>query len=522
MMRAALLCGSLLASQLAAGQDLAMAPSIVIRDVQLESNELIPQAVFAAARAPYLDRSVSSMELQQLAQRLTQYLVERGYVSSGVVVPDQKIEAGVVRLRVVEGRIATIAVHGNGRLRERYFIGRLDDVLDRPLHVGTLAGQLQLLQQDPLVARLDADIRPGVERGTAVLNLDVATRKSYGFSVGIDNHVSPNVGDQQYTAELHHLNLLGFGDTLQLAYRRAEGFDGGSIAYDLPFLFDTTLGVLYERSESHIVAEPFAALDIEGDSTRYGASLRRAFMRSPGGELTLGIGLEAQEVRSYLLGEPFGFAASDANGMSRATVATLTQEWVRRDAKRVLALRSTFNFGLAAFDATIGGAADGEFAYWLGQAQWLQKISLGDGTVSARLQLRAANDALPGHRKYGLGGAESVRGYRENLFVRDNGALLSIEWSTPLAHVQVPGLSREASDGELRLAPFADYGYGRDDGDVPAPVDIASVGVALHWRITAHSFIELQLAKALIDRTPAALDEVLQDEGVHVGAQFGW
>jgi len=508
----------------ASSEELSSAASVFVRDLVVEHNELIPSAVVASACAPYLNRSVNSVELQTLAQQLTRYLVDQGYVSSGVIIPDQEIAGGVVRLQVVAGHISSISVRGNGRLRDDYLVDRLGDIYSTPLNVGTLAAKLQLLQQDPRIAKLDADVRPGIERGSAILHLEVEPRKPYGLSVGVDNHISPNVGDQELVAEFHHLNLAGFGDSLQLAYRKAEGFDGGFVGYDIPITSrNTTLGMFYETNSSQIVTEPFEELDIEGDSRRYGVSLRHPFLHSPHTELTIGLGLELQQVRSYLLGEPFEFATGSIDGESRATVATFSQEWIYRDASRVVALRSTFNAGVAALDATIGGFADGEFLYWLGQAHWLQKIPLWDSTLGLRLQGRLANDALPGYRKYGLGGADSVRGYRENLFVRDNGALVSLEWSTPIAHWRVPGFSRDSNDGELRVTPFVDYGYGRDyDDSLTVPEDIASVGVAVRWRIAANSHIELQLAKALIDRNPAALEEVLQDEGVHLSARIGW
>lgn len=523
MTRLALLVVLLCCAQGSFAENLSAAPAVFVRELHLDENELIPQTVFDAACAPYLARAVSSAELQSLAQQLTKYLVDQGYVSSGVVVPDQQIQNGIVRLRVVTGRISQVAVRGNGRLRDAYLIDRLGDIYGTPLHIGSLAKRLQTLQQDPHIARLDAAVRPGIERGSAVLNLDVETKRSYAISVGIDNHISPNVGTGEVTAEFRHINLTGFGDSLQLGYRKAEGFAGGFIGYDAPITArNTTLGFFYERNTSRIVTEPFADLNIEGESLRAGVSLRHPFIHSAETELTVGLGLEAQEVRSFLLGEPFSFAAADEDGRSRATVVTFTQEWMRRQTAQVFALRSTFNVGIAALEATVGDSGDSEFLYWLGQAQWLQKLTLWDSTLALRLEGRIANDSLPGYRKYGLGGAASVRGYRENLFVRDSGGLASVEWSTTIAHWPVPGLSRGSDDGEIRITPFVDYGYGRDYDDLTGPTDIASVGVGLQWRIAANSRIDVQLAKALIERAPAASREVLQDEGVHLSAQFGW
>jgi hemolysin activation/secretion protein len=506
-----------------AAAQLASTPSILVREIHIDGNSLIPQSILDATLPAYVNRSVSAAELQGLAQRLTAYLVEQGYVSSGIVVPDQKIEDGVVRLQLQAGRIAATRIQGNQRLRDAYVRTRLGELGGEALNVKMLAQRLQLLQQDPRIEHIDASVTPSIERGAAILNLDITERRVHGFSVETNNHISPNVGEQQLTAELHHRNLLGFGDSILLSYNYADGFEGSAVSYAVPITAkNTTVGLFFEDSRSQIVSRPFDVLDIEGESTRYGIEFRHPFIRTPHSELTLGIGLETQAVRSFLLGEPFAFASADSDGASKATVITFTQEWVRRESLRVLALRSTFHAGIDALDATIGGGADSEFLYWLGQAQWLQRLEWRDSRLGVRVQGRLANDALPSYRKYALGGAASVRGYRENLLVRDNGALFSAEWSLPVAHWMIPGLSRDAGDGEVRMTPFIDYGFGKDDDALSDSVDLASIGVAFEWRIAASSHIELQFAKALIDRAPTGLENTLQDEGVHFSARIGW
>lgn len=503
--------------------ELAAATTAVIREIRLQDNELIPQAVLDSILPAYSNRQVSAQELQELAQRLTAYLVERGYVSSGVIVPDQKVSDGIVSLQVVVGHLTEAVIAGNHRLRDGYISRRLGDVYSSPLNVNDIASRLQVLEQDPRIGRIDAAVKPGAARGAAVLSLSIEERPAFGFSVGTDNYISPNVGSEEVRAEIHHLNLTGFGDSLQLTYSNAEGFKGGTAAYTIPLTrWNTLLSGFVEHSSSRIVTEPFASLDIEGDTTRYGAELRQPVFRSPQSELTLGLGFDAQKVESFLLGEPFSFSVADSEGVSRTTAVSFSQEYVRSQAARVLALRSSFTFGIDALDASIGGPGDGLFRYWLGQAQWLQKLSVWDSMLRIHGQLRLADDALPAYRKYALGGARSVRGYRENLIVRDNGGLLTLEWSVPVARLGFPGLSRGQSDGELRLTPFVDYGAGWDHDDEDATLDIASVGIGIRWQLAANSYLELQAAKSLIEQPIGASGHVLQDDGIHFSAQIGW
>ena len=422
---------------------------------------------------------MTAAELQQLAQQLTAYLVEQGYVNSGVILPDQKVDDGVIYLQMVAGRVADTVITGNQRLHDSYIVDRLGDLRGTTLNVKSIAAHLQLLEQDPRIGKLNVAVKPSAERGAALLNIDVEEAPAFGFSLSADNHLSPNVGGGELGLELHHLNLFGFGDTAQLILVYAEGFQSGAAIYSVPVTSrGTTLTADFGHDSSQVVSEPFDELDIEGESTRYGVEVRHPLMRSADSELALGLGLHVQRVESFLLGEPFAFSATDDNGVSQTSLLTFTQEWVRRNADHVFAVRSSFNAGLDLPGATIGGEADGEFMFWLLQAQWLQKLSWRDSMLGVRMQTRLSNDTLPAYYKYALGGAESVRGYRENLITRDQGFLLTLDWSFPVAHLPVPGLSRNASDGEVRVIPFADYGYGQDYNEtLTRAEDAASIGV---------------------------------------------
>jgi hemolysin activation/secretion protein len=129
-----------------AADELATATTVAVREIRVQDNELIPQAVLDSILPAYRNRQVSAQELQELAQKLTSWLVERGYVSSGVILPDQKVSDGVVTLKVVAGHVTEAVIAGNRRLRDGYISRRLGDVYSSPLNVNDIAGRLQVLE----------------------------------------------------------------------------------------------------------------------------------------------------------------------------------------------------------------------------------------------------------------------------------------------------------------------------------------------------------------------------------------
>lgn len=504
--------------------ELSSVATVHVREIKLEGDRLVDPRVFAEHVARLQDRDVSAEELLELAQQLTEHLIERGYVNSGVLLPDQKVDDGVIVLQVVAGKVGTVNVNGNRSLSDRYISSRIGALSDKPFNINDSVRRLQLLQRDPRIKKLDAELKPGVERGFALLNVEVEEQRPYGVSVGIDNHLSPNVGEYQATLDAYHLSVFGMGDALTLGYRYAEGFSGGSFGYALPVnAVGTTVSINAEYNESEIVSEPFAQLNIEGTSLNYGIALRQPLINTLRTEISLTVGVQKEHVESFLLGEPFSFSASDTDGEADVTMILFAQEWVHRDAKRVVAVRSTFNLGVTPAESSMTGEADGEFVEWLGQVEWLQKIDWLSSTLGLKLQLHLSNDTLPAFRKYALGGANSVRGYRENLITRDSGTLASLEWSVPVARWLVPWFSDGQADGEVTLVPFVDYGRGWDYFEtLSEPIDIASVGLGAQWRIGRNSGIDLRYAKSLISREILTQDKVLQDDGVHFSVRVGF
>jgi hemolysin activation/secretion protein len=509
-------------------EDLSSLAAIHVREIRLQGPALIEPAVLADVLPRYQGREVSADELLQLAQWLTTHLVERGYVNSGVVLPDQKIDAGIVYFQVIGGRIERIEVSGNRSLPDRYIAERLANHSQAVFNINDAVRQLRQLERDPRIKKLNAELKPSVERGAALLNVDVEEAPMYGASVGVDNYISPNVGAIEAVVDAYHLNVIGFGDALTGGLRYAEGYTGVSAAYAMPTNANGGLLTLaFDRSASEIVTAPFDQLDIEGESTGYGLMFRQPVFHSDTTDLALGIGLRLERVQSYLLGEPFAFAVADEDGASNVTMVQLTQEWVRRDEARVLALRSSFNVGIEALDATVGdGVAeegDAEFIEWLLQGEWLQKLEWRNSVVGVKGLLHLSNDTLPSSRKYALGGAHNVRGYRENLFTRDCGWMASVEWTVPVFRLPLKWITHTQDQGQVSIAPFADYGYAWDYyDDINEPVDVASVGLGVQWQMGANSSASLRIAKALIEHDTGAIDEVLQDDGVHFSVRVGF
>jgi len=472
---------------------------VLARAFEIEGSTVFGDAEFAPILAPWIGREIATEDLVAIRDAITRLYVDHGYVNSGAAIPDQDPADGVIRIRVVEGRLAAIEIQGARHFRASRLESRVALGAGTPLDVTKLEEALQILQQDPRIERLSARLRPGEAQGDAILELRVEEARPWRLELAADNHANPAFGSYQGEVQLADENLVGFGDSLAGRFRVADGlldFDG---SYDLPLTARGTLLQLGgEWSDSEIVEDPFSELEIE---TRYVAGrigLEHPIYRTLQTSARLGLSAEWRRARTQfcvfedLLGscDPFAFPGSGAepdDGETTVAVLRLSQELVRRDLDQVIAARSLLSIGVPILGASdrdipaselgVGGFRnpDGNFVAWLAQIQWVRRFEPSGVQAIARVDAQLASDALPSLERFPLGGHFSVRGYRENQVVRDQGVVASLE-------VRVPFLPFEGRAGRFQLAPFADFGHAKNRRNpTPDPENLASVGLGLLW-----------------------------------------
>jgi hemolysin activation/secretion protein len=122
---------------------------------------------------------------------------------------------------------------------------------------------------------------------------------------------------------------------------------------------------------------------------------------------------------------------------------------------------------------------DGRFFEWRGQGQYVRL--LGPETLFVfRSAVQLSTEPLVPLEQLTLGGLNTVRGYRQDLLLTDNGIFASTE-------VRLPVLRVEEVQGVLQIVPFLDFGVGWNDRDNPIPTPnpntLASVGLGLLWQM---------------------------------------
>ncbi|PIG92231.1 ShlB/FhaC/HecB family hemolysin secretion/activation protein [Gloeocapsopsis sp. IPPAS B-1203] len=459
----------------------------------------------------FTNREVTFEDLIQLRTDITQLYINNGYVTSGAFLPvNQDITSGIVTIQVVEGELERIDITGLQRLRSEYVRSRLENASKTPVNQQRLERALQLLQIDPLIRQVNAELTAGSTAGRNVLQVSLQENPPFTAGLNTDNRQSPSIGSLQGSVFATHNNLLGFGDRLSAEYGVTEGLDIYDINYAIPVnARNGTLGLRYGNSDSRIIEDPFRDFDIKSDTRTLSLSFRQPVSQSPTNEFGLSLAFDLRRSRTFLLGEPFSFNEGPDNGESRVSVVRFAQDWVDRGTTRVLAARSQFSFGIDAFDATINNTdTDGRFFSWLGQFQWVQQLSPRIILLS-RVDAQLTPDSLLSLERFGLGGIDTIRGYRQNEIVADNAILGSVEVRIPLTF----------NPNILQIAPFIEIGTAWNNRfPNPDPATLAGLGLGLRWLISPNLALRLDYGVPLIAVTNRG--NSLQDNGLYFSLRY--
>ena len=463
--------------------------------------------------APYLNKNLSFEQSREITQKITDLYRSNGYITSEAFFPEQEITDGKAVVRVVEGKLERVETRGLENLKERYLRSRLQWDSKTPLNIKQLEEKIQLLQQDPLIKKIDAKLVVGSTIEQSVLLLNVEEESPWMASIIANNHNSANSGELQGTFTVSNQNLLGFGDRLRLGYNLTEGFDAINVNYTVPLTErGTNFSVEYSNGDSKITQNDFDDFGIRADAEAVSLRFEQSLVYRLNRDVNFFVAIDRRSSNTFIEDEtPLSFTEGPQRGRSRVTALRLGSSWTERNKTLVTSANMRFSVGLDLFDATVNeNAPDAIFFSWLGQLQLVKALNQKqDMLLVTRLVTQLTPDSLLPLEQIAIGGANTVRGYRENRGVADNGIFGTVE-------VQLP-LVRDSKIGDLDLVPFFDAGTVWNN-DSEGTETLASLGLGVNWEIKQWFIVGLDYGIPLIEASD--LDDSLQDKGLHFQLQI--
>ena len=466
--------------------------TITVKKFEFMGNTAFSDEELRETVKEFTNRPISFAELLQAEEKIKNKYTEgcQGntkqpcYINSGAFIPANQTftqDAAVVKIQVVEGGIENIEITGLGRLKPGYIRSRLQRGISQPLERERLLEQLQILQLDPLIENISAELAAGSRPEKSVLEVTVTEADSFIVDLFTDNGRSPSVGSWRRGLQITERNLFGFGDRIFGKYVNTDGSNELDLSYSVPITASNTrVNIRGGVTSTKVVEEPFDRADIKGDYFNFEFGVLQPVLRTPTKEVAISLTGTRQESNTEVLGRNFPLSpGADDNGETRISALRFAQEYTNRTLQDVLAVRSQFSFGLDVLDSTVNEdpLPDSRFFAWRGQGQYVRRLEQ-DTLLVLRSDLQLSTTNLVRLEQMSIGGLRSVRGYRQDALLTDNGFFTSAE-------VRLPIYKAPSVQGILSVVPFFDFGVGWNNNseDTPEENVLAGLGLGLQWQM---------------------------------------
>ncbi len=497
-------------------QETPVTGTITVNRFEVLGSTAFSQVELDQVLLPFTKRPITFSELLKARSQITDLYVSRGYITSGAFIPTQDLQNGVVRIQVIEGGLEEIKITGVERLSPDYVRSRMNIATGAPLNRDRLIQALQVLQINPLIASVSAELSAGTRAGQNILEVRVKESKSLNVQLSLDNNRAPSVGSLRRKVQVSEANLTGLGDTLNVGYSNTDGSNSYDISYTLPINpYNGTIAFAFNNGNSNVLEKPFNILDIYANSTSYDLTFRQPIEQTPSQELSLGFTVSYRESLTSLLKIPFQLSAgADDNGVTKIAVLRAFQEFTQRSSQSVISLRSQFSLGLGGVLGSNVNASspDSRFVSWRGQSQYVSLLA-PDTFLLLRGDLQFGDRTLLPSEQIGFGGQDTLRGYRQDVLLGDNGLNLSAE-------LRVPILRIPEWEGLLQIVPFVDAAaVWTSSGEANASSNtLLGTGLGLRWRVGNSLDVRLDYGIPLIS-VPNSRNTA-QENGLYFNLNF--
>jgi hemolysin activation/secretion protein len=454
----------------------------------VEGNTLLKPAAVNSTLSGFSGTHRSFGDIERAVEALQRLYRAHGFNLVKVTLPEQELNGGVVRLKVIETRLGKVTVVGNLHHSEANIRRSLPALREGAMpNTDVLSENLRIANENPskqATLQLQASAQPGAV--DAVVR--VVDEKPWLASVTFDNYGLDTSGRNEITAQYQNFDLWGLDHVFSLQYTTAtedpHKVNVYGAGYHIPF-YGLSDSVDVYGSYSNIRAGSVAAglvdLQVSGAGTVYGTHLNHDFARIGDYDSQLTLAFDHKAFRNDI-----EYAGTQLGG--DVTVDPVSVSYVGQWALP----SSSVNFYLTGARNVPGGSQGSEADFTAARDGATRNYALlryGAGyvrTLTYGWQLRLSvngqwtHDALVPGEQFGVGGAASVRGLQERDLSDDKGVTANAEFHTP-------NLCATFSGGRARcdLLTFFDDGHlSRNDALPGEPtrllVDSAGAGFRLN------------------------------------------
>ena len=439
--------------------------------------DLVPEAELGAAVAEAVGQTLGFNDLEALADKVTKYLRDAGWLLARAYLPRQDVSEGVIEIAIIKGHLAGSQGEGGGwqiHLSEKSRInkGTLTAIAEKNAPSGTSPKEKQLERALFLINDLPgisarSRLAPGKEKGATQVTVDVEEAPLLTGILWADNYGNHSTGKAQANALINVNDPFGYGDHAIVSGAKSKGIRLLRLGYDLPLNSSgLRAAVGYTTMDYEVIDGSGRLAELAGDSHIVNAGISFPFIRGRLFNVFGGMGYEHKALRDK--SSAGTLRDKRVNVVNLSLSADYIDRWGGGGVNHLGGVVTSGDLDLSrvASDKEVDAATlntDGHYHKFSLNASRLQRLS-DRFTLLGRFSAQWASSNLDSSEEFILGGPNGVRAYPVAEAQGDEGWLGSVElrYDWP----------RETRLGLLQLSAFIDTGRIRvhhDPGDVAIP-----------------------------------------------------
>ncbi len=495
-------------------------PRFDVNRYQVDGNSILPSSEIDRVLAPFTGKGSDFGTLQQAVEALEQAYHSRGYHAVKVLMPEQELQGGVVKLTVLEVRIGKVTIEGNKHFDNANIRRSVPKLKEGAVpDLDKISMNIRVANENP-ARKTQMVLQAGDSNDSSNALLKVIDEKPWKAGVSLDDTGNDMTGKLRLGFLLQHANLFNLDHLATFQYTTSpDHLDKVSIysfGYRLPLYnlgdsIDFYGG--YSDVDSGSVQSGVLSLSVSGKGTFAGIRYNQNLTRIGSYEHRILYGFDYRRFDNSI-----GIAALPGIQLGTSTEAFPLS--IGYSGTRAFSGGSEVG-GWASLSQNIPGGDKGETADYrkvrgnaFAEFTVLRAGATGVYAFPADLQGRFTVNGqytwmplIPGEQ-FGMGGQNSLRGFGERELADDIGLAGSLELYSPniLKWYNI-------SNSQLRALVFYDAGYLERNKPQPGETayrNAASTGVGLR----------LALNKYLSASTDYA--NVVGPQGGHASGRGRW
>lgn len=477
-----------------------------ILEFRVQGVTLLPAEDIERAVYPFMGKQKTLQDVEQARQAIEQVYREAGYPTGIASIPEQDIKNGIVRLQVTEARIGRVKVSGSHYYSPRNIRQALPALAQGNVpHLPAIQAELERLNTLTGDRSVVPVMKAGREPGTLDVELKVKDQAPLHGRLEANNRSTETTTESRALVAFSYDNLWqsqhSFGLTFQTSPENTGESEFYVITYSLPLSADNERLTIYNvTSNSDVAAGGNFSVVGKGSITGIRANLTLARYQDLFHSLSFGADYKDFEDALLLQGSDTGTTPIQYMPFSVRYDAALraSQSLLRLGLGTTWAFRS-FQSDQQEFDDK-RAFAQSNFFYINADATYQYEYSSGS-RLSGRFATQWTDQALISNEQFGVGGAQSVRGYYESQALGDRGIVASLEWQTK-------NLAASSWLNESRWHVFYDVGRVIINNPLPDQADDFSMaGAGIGYRLTAWKQLRGELDAGYALRTLGEIKE---------------